>query len=475
MEHDHSDDEWGFWEPDRTRRLPRIRGGEPTRAHGIVRPGSRTHGSTQPVPVQPIAAGRVAADEVPGDPLTTTVPVVPTADLTDLFDDLGPVDEFPGLDELGATDVPVVSTARRSWRERLRRDSRGRLDPFVTRLGVVVVASALALPIAVAASAGGASTNGTAADPRVAVTVAPATASAVTASAASADPSTAAPVAGADADVVTAAATEPSATAAGSTEAVASSAAPSTARAKAKVASPTAEPSSTASAQQARSNIEAAGCSADYEILPGDYWLGIADRADVDVDDLLAVNGAVTDTPLYAGRTICLPAGATTPVPAPATTAAPDTTAVKTTTATTAKPTTTDAPVTTKAPATTKAPSTTKAPTTTAKATTTTAAPATTKPARTYTRDEVIQIIRDVWPDDLEDKAIAIATRESNLVPAVRNYCCFGLFQIYFSVHNGWLAQIGVTEATQLYDPLVNANAALALYFRSGGWGPWGG
>ena len=25
------------------------------------------------------------------------------------------------------------------------------------------------------------------------------------------------------------------------------------------------------------------------------------------------------------------------------------------------------------------------------------------------------------------------------------------------------------------YDPMVNAQAALALYFRSGGWGPWGG
>ena len=113
--------------------------------------------------------------------------------------------------------------------------------------------------------------------------------------------------------------------------------------------------------------------------------------------------------------------------------------------------------------------------TTTTKATTTTEAPTTTQPPRTYTRDEVAQIIRDVWPDDLEDKAIAIATRESNLTPAVRNACCFGLFQIYFSVHAGWLAQMGVTSATQLYDPLINTQAALALYYRNGGWGPWGG
>ena len=33
---------------------------------------------------------------------------------------------------------------------------------------------------------------------------------------------------------------------------------------------------------------------------------------------------------------------------------------------------------------------------------------------------QVAQIIRDIWPDDQEDKAIAIATRESNLKPGVR-------------------------------------------------------
>jgi hypothetical protein len=37
------------------------------------------------------------------------------------------------------------------------------------------------------------------------------------------------------------------------------------------------------------------------------------------------------------------------------------------------------------------------------------------------------------------------------------------------------LATIGVTSSSQLFDPLVNANAALALYNRAGGWGPWGG
>ncbi len=86
---------------------------------------------------------------------------------------------------------------------------------------------------------------------------------------------------------------------------------------------------------------------------------------------------------------------------------------------------------------------------------------------------EAEAIIRSVWPDSLEDRAVLIARRESNLQPDVRNYCCFGLFQIYFDVHKSWLADLGVTSAEQLYDPLVNARAAYTLYQRSGGWGPW--
>jgi hypothetical protein len=34
---------------------------------------------------------------------------------------------------------------------------------------------------------------------------------------------------------------------------------------------------------------------------------------------------------------------------------------------------------------------------------------------------------------------------------------------------------MGVTSATQLYDPTVNATVAYALYQRAGGFGPWGG
>jgi len=105
-----------------------------------------------------------------------------------------------------------------------------------------------------------------------------------------------------------------------------------------------------------------------------------------------------------------------------------------------------------------------------------TAPPSTQPPAppNTTSRTQAAQIIRDVWPDDLEDTAIQIATRESNLIPTAHNSCCYGLFQIYYAAHKSWLASIGVTSAAQLYDPQVNANAAYALY-RMSGWAPWGG
>ncbi len=80
-----------------------------------------------------------------------------------------------------------------------------------------------------------------------------------------------------------------------------------------------------------------------------------------------------------------------------------------------------------------------------------------------------------MWPDDIEDRALEIARRESNYQSNVNNWCCYGLFQIHWSAHRSWLATIGVTSAAQLYDPMVNASAAYALYQRAGGFGPWGG
>ena len=78
-----------------------------------------------------------------------------------------------------------------------------------------------------------------------------------------------------------------------------------------------------------------------------------------------------------------------------------------------------------------------------------------------------------MWPDDLEEQALRIAWRESGYNPRAQNYCCSGLFQIYYDVHASWLAELGINSAEDLYDPHVNATAAYALYQRSGGWEPW--
>jgi LysM repeat protein len=103
--------------------------------------------------------------------------------------------------------------------------------------------------------------------------------------------------------------------------------------------------------------------------------------------------------------------------------------------------------------------------------------PKITIPSETFTRREVIAIIREVWPDKHEENALFVAKRESNYTPSViggTSNCCYGLFQMYWSVHRSWLSRMGITEPSQLLDPRTNAEAALALFRRNGGsWRPW--
>ena len=183
-------------------------------------------------------------------------------------------------------------------------------------------------------------------------------------------------------------------------------------------------------------------CPQTYVAGAGDSWYRIAEAADVTPNALLDENRATVDTVILPGDEICLPSGATMPT----------------------QPTTTTAE-----------PTTTQAPATTASATT---APATTQPPTTTppTSSEVQQIIRDVWPDELEQRALEVAWRESGYIPTAYNgWCCYGLFQIYWSVHVSWLDEYGIYSSADLLDARKNATAAYALYQRAGGWGPWGG
>ena len=64
-------------------------------------------------------------------------------------------------------------------------------------------------------------------------------------------------------------------------------------------------------------------CAMNYVIRSGDSWQRIAIRHSITLQSLLTVNRATSSTKLFAGRTICLPEGATTTttLPPPPTTA----------------------------------------------------------------------------------------------------------------------------------------------------------
>ena len=204
---------------------------------------------------------------------------------------------------------------------------------------------------------------------------------------------------------------------------------------------------------------ELVDCALEYEVVAGDFWIRIADGSGAALADVLAVNDSTVSTSLYPGRSICLPEGATTPPSPVSTTAAPTSTASPTTrtSGTSSSGSTASATPATAPPVTT--PATTPPP----------------LPASSAGPGEVEAIIRSVWPDELEARALEVAWRESNYKPTARNSCCYGVFQVYWSVHRSWLSDLGITSADQLYDPATNARAALALYLRAGGWGPWGG
>ncbi len=402
---DDNHDDYGFWRDEPTRPLERLAARRkpagpapvaPTRRPRPVDPqvGRRQHGNTQQLPVVPTEPDEAAT----GGGLRQSI---------------GHVD--PLLRRMGALAVAVALCVPVAMSLRSSNDGRASLQPQATTLAVGGSAPQVSTdPIAASAAA----------EAAVTVAAAPVAEAAAQPAATEADPTT-------EATSPATAATPP-----------------------ATEASNTISTSPVVAAQvEAASETTELVCDKEYEVVAGDYWILIAKKVSVELEEVLTANNASTDTPLYPGRTVCLPQGASTPTtaaPAPATTDAPKATT------TTEKATTT----------------TVKATTTTVK-TTSTSTPAAAAPKTSYTRAEVEAIIRQVWPDDLEDEAVRIATRESNLVPGVRNFCCFGLFQLYYNVHKSWLAQMGVTAPEQLYDPLINAYVAYAMYLKAGGWGPW--
>ena len=191
-----------------------------------------------------------------------------------------------------------------------------------------------------------------------------------------------------------------------------------------------------------------AECKTRYTVVGGDSWILIAKKVGVSLKELLAASNSRTSTLLLPKQTVCLPANATLPKvvvakpkPAVAKTAKPAKAA--------ASPPTTSAKPRPSQPTVPDAPA-----------------------GRSYSAGEVEQIIRDVWPDDLENQALVIAKRESNLHPTSHNSCCVGLFQIHWTANQRFLNSIAIMSVTMLYDPIINATAAYRMYMRNG-WAPW--
>ena len=159
--------------------------------------------------------------------------------------------------------------------------------------------------------------------------------------------------------------------------------------------------------------VDAASCLRTYIAKRGDSWWSIAQKSNATLKHVLKLNGVKPTSRILVGDEVCVPAIA--------------------------------------------------------------AAVATTPVIPKYTQAEVIQIIRDAWPDDLEERALFIVHRESKYHPGAisGSKCCYGLFQIYYRWHKSWLPEVGVTSPNQLLDPRLNAAAAYRMYQRNNGWGPW--
>jgi hypothetical protein len=153
-------------------------------------------------------------------------------------------------------------------------------------------------------------------------------------------------------------------------------------------------------------------CTNEYRAKSGDSWWSIAEKHGITLNRVLSLNKAKTESKILVGDSVCVARQASIQTPK----------------------------------------------------------------ARKYSRGQIIQIIRDEWPDELEERAIQIAFRESKFNPlaiGIPNRCCYGLFQIYYRWHKGWLPEVGVVSNYQLLDPRLNARAAYKMFQRNNGWGPW--
>ena len=199
---------------------------------------------------------------------------------------------------------------------------------------------------------------------------------------------------------------------------------------------------------------DAPECAGTYTVGAGDYWIRFVESSGANLDEWLAANDAAPDTELHVGDELCIPAGAQAPAPTVTETAPPE-------------------PPTRQTEATPAAPAPIAAPETTAPPPPPPAPVETAPPRRVATPDEVQAMIREIWPDDIEERALEIAYREAKWRPDLNNWCCYGVFALYYDVVPAHLkARYGVDEPSDLYDAWTNISIAYEIYLLSG-WDPW--
>ena len=169
---------------------------------------------------------------------------------------------------------------------------------------------------------------------------------------------------------------------------------------------------------------EAPECAGTYTVVAGDYWIRFVDSSGATLDEWLAANDAAPDTELHVGDELCIPAGAQAPTPTVAETAPPEPATPATEAAQVPAPT---APPETSPPPPPPPPVETAAP----------APVENRRTGRVATTDEVQAMIREIWPDDIEERALQIAYNEAKWRPDLNNWCCYGVFALYFDVRPG--------------------------------------
>jgi hypothetical protein len=220
--------------------------------------------------------------------------------------------------------------------------------------------------------------------------------------------------------------------------------------------------------------VAQAECAGTYTVVVGDTWWRFGDTSGAGYQDWLEANDAQEDTQLNEGDELCIPAGASAPVPpAPDTTVTPEPTAAPVAVVQEPAAAAVTEPASAPAPPVTEAPTTTSPPPPPLSPQEPAPAPAPSAPASPTTPGGVEALIREVWPDDLEERALTIARRESGLRPdAYNGWCCYGVFQIYFNANRSFLGRYGVTSANQLIDARTNVTIAYEMY-KASGWSPW--